>query len=237
MFCAALLNAQPMGFYAPAQIVRDARDHGVEVRPVCVNACAGTARWSRRPGRMLAVRLGLRMAKGLSNEDSARIVAHRADMPFRGIEELWRRAGVPAAALETLAEADAFRGLGLDRRQALWAIRGLADAALPLFAAADRGRQPQPELVEPPVALAPMTEGGEVVEDYRSVGLTLRRHPVAFLRHELAGRQHDHLRRPARAPGTATASSCRASCWSGSGPAAPGASCSSPSRTKPASPI
>ena len=189
VFCAALLNAQPMGFYAPAQIVRDASDHGVEVRPVCVNA----SRWdcTLEPGRRrtLAVRLGLRMAGGLSNEDGARIVAHRADMQFGGIEELWRRAGVPAAALEKLAEADAYRGLGLDRRQALWAIRGLADEALPLFVAADRGRQPQPELVEPPVTLLPMAAGGEVVEDYRSVGLSLRCHPVAFLRAELASRK------------------------------------------------
>jgi error-prone DNA polymerase len=129
------------------------------------------------------------MAGGLSNEDGARIVAHRADTPFGSIEELWRRAGVPAAALEKLAEADAYRGLGLDRRQALWAIRGLADEALPLFVAADRGRRPQPELVEPPVTLMPMAAGGEVVEDYRSVGLSLRCHPVAFLREELASRK------------------------------------------------
>ena len=222
VFCAALLNAQPMGFYAPAQIVRDARDHGVDVRPVCVNASRWDCTLEPGTGRMLAVRLGLRMAGGLSNEDSARIVAHRADTPFRGIEELWRRAGVPAAALEKLAEADAYRGLGLDRRQALWAIRGLADAALPLFVAADRGRQPQPELVEPPVVLAPMTEGGEVVADYRSVGLSLRRHPVAFLRHELAGRQ---MITCAELAGTRDGHRVivPASCWSGSGPAAPGA--------------
>ncbi len=189
VFCAALLNAQPMGFYAPAQIVRDAREHGVEVRPVCINASRWDSVLEPAEGGLLAVRLGLRMAQGLSNEDAARIVAHRAATPYGGIEELWRRAGVPAAALERLAEADAYRDLGLDRRQALWAIRGLADAALPLFVAADADRQPRPERVEPPVALAAMTEGGEVVEDYNSVGLTLRRHPVAFLRHELAGRK------------------------------------------------
>ena len=90
--------------------------------------------------------------------------------------------------LEKLAEADAYRGLGLDRRGALWAIRGLADEALPLFVAADRGHTPQPELVEPPVVLARMTDGGEVVEDYRSMGLSLRRHPVAFLRDDLSRR-------------------------------------------------
>jgi len=189
VFCAALLNAQPMGFYAPAQVVRDARDHGVQVRPVCVNASRWDCTLEPDRERRLAVRLGLRMAGGLSNADGARIIAHRAGTPYGGVEELWRRAGVPAAALEKLAEADAYRSLGLDRRQALWAIRGLADEALPLFVAADRGSQPEPELVEPPVMLVPMTGGGEVVEDYRSTGLSLRSHPVAFLRQELSGRK------------------------------------------------
>ena len=110
-------------------------------------------------------------------------------MPYRSVEDVWRRTAVPIAALEQLADADAFLGLGLDRRQALWAIRGLADAALPLFAAADRGERPRPEAVEPPVRLAPAPEGREVVEDYNSVGLTLRRHPLAFLRRELARRK------------------------------------------------
>jgi error-prone DNA polymerase len=129
------------------------------------------------------------MVKGLGNQDGARIVAERADAPYASVEELWRRAGVPLAALERLAEADAFAALGLDRRQALWAIRGLGDTALPLFVAADRHRRPRPEVIESPVALAPISEGGEVVEDYNSVGLTLRRHPVAFLRVELDARK------------------------------------------------
>ena len=185
VFCCALLNAQPMGFYAPAQIVRDARDHGVEIRPVCVNASRWDCALEPTRGRLLAVRLGLRMAKGLANAHGAEIVVHRADEPYETVEALWRRASVPVAALERLAEADAYRSLGLDRRQALWAIQGLAPEALPLFAAADRGRKPAPELAEPPVALAHMTEGREVVEDYHSVGLSLRRHPVAFLRDDL----------------------------------------------------
>ncbi|MDQ2801310.1 MAG: error-prone DNA polymerase, partial [Pseudomonadota bacterium] len=188
VFCCALLNAQPMGFYAPAQIARDARDHGVEVRPVSVNASRWDCTLEEGSGRHLAVRLGLRMAKGLANLHGADIVAHRGEAPYQSVDEMWRRAGVPVAALERLAEADAFHAMGLDRRQALWAIRGLADQALPLFAAADQGHMPQPEIVEPPVALAPMPEGGEVVEDYRSVGLSLRRHPVSFLREELRGR-------------------------------------------------
>ena len=95
---------------------------------------------------------------------------------------------MPAAALERLAEADAFAALGLDRRAVLWAVRGLADTVLPLFAAAERGGAPEPELVEPAVALASLPAGGEVVEDYRSTGLSLRSHPVAFLREELRRR-------------------------------------------------
>ncbi|MEA3014470.1 MAG: error-prone polymerase [Sphingomonadales bacterium] len=204
IFCAALLNAQPMGFYAPAQLVRDAQEHGVEMRPVCVNA----SRWDctlealsssrRRPGSQdkrsrlsppdpglrrgdesLPLRLGLRMVKGLSNDHGARIAAAAVDAPFASIEDVWRRSGVPVAALEKLADADAFQALGLDRRQALWRLRGLGAAPLPLFAFAEARE------TEPAVALTPMTEGREVVEDYRAVQLSLRAHPLAFLRPEL----------------------------------------------------
>jgi error-prone DNA polymerase len=188
VFCAALLNAQPMGFYAPAQIVRDARDHGVEVRPVCVNA----SRWDctlelTGGGERFAVRLGLRMGRGLANADAAAIVAARADQPFASIDDLWWRAGVPSASLVRIAEADAFRPtLKLARREALWAIKALRDAPLPLFAAASvREEETVPEINEPAVALRPMTAGGEVVEDYGHVGLTLRSHPVSFLREDL----------------------------------------------------
>jgi error-prone DNA polymerase len=193
VFCAALLNAQPMGFYAPAQIVRDARNHGVDVRPVCVNA----SRWdctlepAEREDRF-AVRLGLRMVRGLANADAAALVAARADHPFASIDDLWRRAGVPAASLVQLAEADAFRpSLKLARREALWAIKALRDKPLPLFAAAcAREAETVPEFREPMVILRPMTAGGEVVEDYGHVGLTLRNHPVSFLRNDLR-RQHN----------------------------------------------
>ncbi len=190
VFCASLLNAQPMGFYAPAQVVRDAREHRVLVRPVCVNASRWDCTLERRGdgGPGYAVRLGLRMVKGLANEHGAQLVAHRGGDPYASVEEVWRRAGVPAAMLERLAEADAFQALGLDRRAALWAVRGLADTVLPLFAAADGHGRPSPELVEPDVPLAPMKEGREVVEDYRSVGLSLGQHPVAFLRGELRSR-------------------------------------------------
>ena len=122
VFCASLLNSQPMGFYAPAQVVRDAREHGVEIRPVCVNASRWDCTLEPARGRYLAVRLGLRMVKGLANHHAAQLVAHRAEQPYRSVEEVWRRAGVPAAALERLAEADGVRELGLDRRQALWAV-------------------------------------------------------------------------------------------------------------------
>ena len=192
VFCAALLNAQPMGFYAPAQIVRDAQGHGVEIRPACVNA----SRWdcTLEPTEnedRFAVRLGLRMVKGLANPHAATLVAARADQPFISVDDLWRRTRVPQAALVQLAEADAFRpALALARREALWAIRGLRDEPLPLFAAASAGQGGiVPEVEEPAAALRPMTMGGEVVADYRHVGLSLRRHPVSFLRPELRARR------------------------------------------------
>ena len=192
VFCAALLNSQPMGFYAPAQIVRDARDHGIEIRPVCANA----SRWdcTLEPiddETRFAVRLGLRMTKGLSNAHAASIVASRGDRPFASVDDLWRRAGVTVMALTQIAEADGFRpAFGLARREALWAIRGLRDEPLPLFAAASaREDEVVPEVAEPAVTLRPMTAGGEVVEDYRHVSLSLRAHPVAFLRQELTRRR------------------------------------------------
>jgi error-prone DNA polymerase len=189
VFAAALLNSQPMGFYAPAQIVRDARDHGVEVRPVCVNA----SRWdcTLEPSDdedRFAVRLGFRMVKGLANLHAASIAGARADQPFLSVDDLWRRAGVPQAALVQLAEADAFRpAFGLARREALWAIRGLRDEPLPLFAAATaREEKIVPEIAEPVVSLRPMTAGSEVVEDYVHTGLSLSSHPVSFLRENLS---------------------------------------------------
>jgi error-prone DNA polymerase len=178
VFCTALLNAQPMGFYAPAQIVRDARTHGVEVRPVCVNASRWDCTLEPAAGRFLAVRLGLRMVKGLSNKHAAAIIGAREERGYESIAEMWQRAGVPVAALERIADADGFHAIGLHRRQAVWTIRGLGETGLPLLDAALISK-------EPAVALPGMTQGGEVVEDYRSLGLTLRRHPVAFLRAEL----------------------------------------------------
>ena len=188
VFCCALLNSQPMGFYAPAQVVSDARAHGVPIHPVSVNHSRWDCTLEETTGPYRAVRLGLRMAKGLANADGAAIVLARGAEPFTSVEELARRAGVAAAPLERLAEADAFASMGLDRRAALWAIRGLADTALPLWAAADAGLMPRAETREPTVALTPMTAGRAVVEDYRSFGLSLRAHPVSFLRDTLAAR-------------------------------------------------
>lgn len=187
VFLASLLNSQPMGFYAPAQLVRDAREHDVEIRPVCVNA----SRWDsilegpERPDGIFAVRLGMSLVKGLANDDAARIVAARASRPFTSVDDLWCRAGVKAAALTHLAEADAFRpSLGLARREALWAIKALRDAPLPLFAAAEVTREAE----EPDVLLQPMRDGAEVVRDYNRLGLTLRDYPLAFLRRDLRER-------------------------------------------------
>lgn len=208
-FCAALLNSQPMGFYAPAQIVRDAQEHGVEIRPICAN----TSRWdctlepTGRPedeGSRFALRLGLRMIKGLANSHAASFVAARANQPFASIEDLWRRVRVPIASLTRIAEADGFRpGLGLSRREALWALKGLGPEELPLFAAARKASEWQEDGaiadaeasegqnggIEPAVTLRSMTLGREVVEDYGHTGLSLRRHPVSFLRDTLGERK------------------------------------------------
>ncbi|WP_439631772.1 error-prone DNA polymerase [Shinella sp.] len=187
-FCAALLNSQPMGFYAPAQIVADARAHGVEVRPVCINASRWDCTLEEVDGhRYHAVRLGMRMVKGLSTADAARIVAARADDPFSSVDDVWRRSGVPTASLVKLAEADAFLpSLNLQRRDALWAIKALRDEPLELWvAAAEREAKQVAEIDEPGVSLAPMRTGHEVVEDYSYVGLTLRQHPISFLREDL----------------------------------------------------
>jgi error-prone DNA polymerase len=190
-FCAALINAQPMGFYAPAQIVGDARDHGVEVRPVCINR----SRWDCTLERIgnsdrHAVRLGFRRVKGLAVADASRIVAARGSGDFGSVDDMWRRSGVPTEALVQLAKADAYRpSLKLERRDALWAIKALRDEPLPLFAAAaQREAKAIAEQQEPDVVLRQMTDGHNVIEDYGHTGLTLRQHPIAFLRQDLAAR-------------------------------------------------
>lgn len=181
VFAAALLNSQPMGFYAPAQIVRDAREHGVEIRPPDVNASDWDCTLEARPDGAMALRLGLRQIKGLQ-ETQGRAVVEARGPGYGDPLDLWRRAGLEASVLETLARGDAFRSLGISRREAFWAARALATApdgpaaardaaALPLFAAAET------EIVLPTAPL-----GEEVVDDYASLRLSLKAHPVALLR-------------------------------------------------------
>jgi DNA-directed DNA polymerase III PolC len=179
VFAAALLNSQPMGFYAPAQIVRDARAHGVEVRPVCVNASFWDCTLEPDGRGGLALRLGFRQIKAMREDDAGWIAAARGN-GYRDVESVWRRAGVPPRRLAALADADAFASLGIDRRTALWRARAIrGPEPLPLFAGLD-GEGP-----EGPVALPPMTLGEEIVADYSALRLTLRAHPMALLRPQL----------------------------------------------------
>src|SRR5258707_2399292 len=213
VFAAALLNAQPMGFYAPAQIVRDLREHGVEVRPVDVNHSHWDATLEPGPHAAArvhplhrdmagdirtanALRLGFRKIKGLSEEHGRSIVQSRA-AGYTCLRDLWLRTRLSPRIIERLADADAFGSLGLSRRQALWAAKALGrvgdkDDDLPLF----RGRaMPAPVTDapisvprEPAVPLPPMPLGEEVVNDYRFLELSLRPHPACFLRADLARR-------------------------------------------------
>ncbi len=183
VFACSLLNAQPMGFYAPAQIVRDAREHGVVVRPVDINM----SRWDNTlepcadSTRGMALRLGFRQIKGAGEDAMAAIVDQRGD-GYADVEDIFRRANVPAAALEKLAAADAFHALGLDRRQALWQVKALPRTVpLPLFAAADARETG----AEPAVALPPLSLSEQVVDDYQTLRLSLKAHPVQFLRARL----------------------------------------------------
>ncbi|HTT79624.1 MAG TPA: error-prone DNA polymerase, partial [Stellaceae bacterium] len=227
VFACALLNSQPMGFYAPAQIVRDAREHGVAVYPPDVNhsdwdatleppavpqesSSPGLTRGSggapemagsipgSSPGTAMtknggcALRLGLRQVKGLSEVDAERLVRSRGRGAYRNAHDLWRRSGLGLAALERLAAADALRSLGLDRRRGLWGVKALGQAPLPLFAAAEATgktsscpamiRQGNEEIAASLLPAMPL--GEHVVEDYATIGLTLKRHPLAFLRAE-----------------------------------------------------
>lgn len=189
VFAAALLNSQPMGFYAPAQIVRDARDHRVEVRPVDVNH----SDWDNTlepAARATALRLGFRQIKGAREPDMTRLVASRGE-GYASLRDVWRRASLTLPVLELLARADAFGSLGLNRRQAHWAIRGLGEKPLPLFEFGDSitaqgsNLPPVETGLEPDVSLPSQTIGEHVVQDYREISLTLRPHPLALLRPQL----------------------------------------------------
>jgi error-prone DNA polymerase len=194
VFACALLNSQPMGFYAPAQLVRDAREHGVAIHPIDVNAsawdCTLEVHGSSSGG--LALRLGLRMVTGLAREDATALLTVRQarnGAPFASVEELAWRAGIGRRGLDALAAADCFAGLGTSRRHASWEASGVADGphALPLFAAAiDPLAHEAPLMPEATALLPPLTQGEMVVEDYRTTGLTLRQHPLALLRPQLS---------------------------------------------------
>jgi error-prone DNA polymerase len=211
-FAAALLNSQPMGFYAPAQIVRCARDHGVEAREVDVNSSLWDCTLEPISETQFALRLGMRQIDGLREDDAKTIVSIRDGIApeflphlfapplanpspekgegrgkevFRDVRDLWRRSGVGRATLERLAAADAFRSLKLDRRQALWEVRGLPkDLPLSLFdhaRASDTGAEP-----EAPLPVMPLSE--HVVNDYRTLRLSLKAHPMTFLRDRISRR-------------------------------------------------
>jgi error-prone DNA polymerase len=217
IFACAILNSQPMGFYAPAQLVRDAIEHGVEVRPVDVNfsewdcvlelsdvtsdgrPANPIARDEERkagqeiisggqpaPGvtrRPYVLRLGFRQVKGLGETEMRALAAARGN-GYGDPMALWRRAGLPESTLATLARADAFRSMALDRREALWAVKGLPAAPLPLFEASLAEEQGEEDAVSLPL----LTEGEHVAEDYASQQLSLKRHPMALLREIMSQR-------------------------------------------------
>jgi error-prone DNA polymerase len=192
VFAAALLNSQPMGFYAPAQIVRDTRDHGVQIRPLDVNRSAWDCTLEPEPGSQegLALRLGLRMAAGLARQAGEQVVkARRAGngSPFASVEEVVRRANLGRKATEALAAADGFAGLGIDRRRAIWAARGVEQEVPPLLllAAQSAAAGEPPLLPEAEPVLPREQEGQRVVLDYLATGLTLGQHPLALLRPQL----------------------------------------------------
>ena len=186
-FACALLNSQPMGFYAPAQIVRDAREHGVAVLPVDVNFSDWDCSLEQGASPDIALRLGLRQIDGFPEAAAARIASARAEGgPFRDVRDLKQRAALSPALVERLAAADALGSLGLSRRQALWDARSLIPAAdLPLFAHAavrDEGAEAAP------TRLPAMPLSEEVVADYQTQHLSLKAHPLAFLRADLGER-------------------------------------------------
>jgi error-prone DNA polymerase len=181
IFAAALLNSQPMGFYAPAQIIGDASKHGIEIRPLDINH----SHWdnSLEPnGNRHALRLGFRQAKGLSQEIAEIITGQRIG-GYRHMNDFQRRTKLSNQHLVKLAEADAFRSIDLDRRQALWSVMALEKEPLPLFATLEPVDQ------DDGVILPLMPISQHVIEDYRALALSLKQHPVAFLRGELDKRQ------------------------------------------------
>ncbi|MCQ1852186.1 error-prone DNA polymerase [Neorhizobium galegae] len=201
VFCTAMLNSQPMGFYAPAQLIRDVREHGVKVLPVDINksewdctleetAFDKTAIDKRHESMRdvirtrYAVRLGFRQVKGLAEEDMIKKLIANRGQGYESIHDLWIRSGLDKSAIERLADADAFGDIALSRRQALWAVRGLdakrTTESRSLFDVGDNADlRPEPQ-----AKLPIMLPGEQVIEDYRYLSLSLKAHPVSFLREE-----------------------------------------------------
>ena len=200
VFCAAILNSQPMGFYAPAQLIRDAQDHGIEIRAVDINHSGWDCALEEAPfdpGNVIsrheemrdviksrhAVRLGFRQIKGLAKTRMVAFVERRG-AGYASVHDVWLRSGLDVDEIERLAQADAFRSLGLDRRAALWAVRALdrsRDGRLPLL----DGPQSVLDTREPEMQLPRMPHGEHVLHDYRTMALSLKEHPVSFLRRRL----------------------------------------------------
>jgi error-prone DNA polymerase len=205
-FAAGLINSQPMGFYAPAQIIRDARDHGVTVRPIDINHSdwdctlepsepgpaedhdkavplpADASRDQARP----AIRLGMRLIKGLAEQQARQLVALRRRLgSFTRLDQLRSGTGLRAATLKRLAEADAFNSLALDRQQALWAIEAMTDQPMPLFDQA-AASSPADDVSDAVAYLPAIPAPRRVVQDYAHTGLSLKDHPLKFMRPKLA---------------------------------------------------
>jgi error-prone DNA polymerase len=187
-FAAAIINSQPMGFYAPAQLVRDAKEHGVEVRPVDVLHSAWDCTIEHNGAGRAALRLGMRLVSGASKPETDKVErAAREHAPPRTMLELWRRTGASAATFRRLANADAFGSMGLSRQQALWHARLLKDDKLPLFESCE-------EADDAPLVLPAIAPDRQTSQDYASVGLSLKAHPLSFVR--------EHLRAKGVAPCT-----------------------------------
>jgi error-prone DNA polymerase len=178
VFAVALLNSQPMGFYQPAQIVIDAQKHGVEVRAVDVNFSMWDNTFEEMAGDYRAIRLGFRQVKGISEEDALALINGRAK-PYAALHQL-ADAGVSQAAIEKLTDADAFRSLGLDRRSAWWEVPALQDKPVGIYTG-----QPSESATEPQLQLSLMSAAEHVIEDYAATGLSLKAHPVSFVREKL----------------------------------------------------
>ena len=186
VFSAALLNSQPMGFYAPAQLVRDAREHGVEVRPPDINASDWDCTLEKTDAERCALRLGFHQVTGLKKDDMKRLVERRTT-PYRDPADVWRRGGLNKRQILALARADAFASMGLTRRDVLWAVRAFSEAALPLLDA-----RPAVRDLEPTVSLPKLTIGEQIVDDYSTISMSLRAHPLELLRPTLSERRMAH---------------------------------------------